>query len=226
MPDEQRIREIVRDEIRAQGGRDTYSVSQIGRHIHNGFDAPYAFTPTQVFAGHIPYFNDPDLLTIYPKGWEIHHLAVEAVFTGSFAGGETSGTLTKVWNQGTDTGFVLTIFFSNGDERTGVFTNGSASVTWSGALSGAATATTIVESVGQYEIVHNLNTLQYSFVATAAQSTNQVVVAVAESFLNSVSITWFESGSFTKTDTSFFFNLVQINNKATIPPSYTVLNAS
>lgn len=226
MPDEAKIRRIVQDEMRAQGNRDTYSVSSVPRHIHNGVDSPFAFTPTQIFAGHVPYFNDPDLLTIIPQGWIINHLAVIATFTGAFAGGETSGTLTTNWNQGNNTFFVLTIFFSNGDERTGTFTNGSTAVTWSGALSGAATATAVVESVGQYEIFHNLGTQQYTVVATASQSTNTVVVPVVTPALNSFAISWFESGTFTRTDTSFFFNLVQINNRNNIPVSYTVLNAS
>lgn len=72
MPDEQRIRQIVQDEIRAQGNRDTFSGFQTTRHIHNGVDAPYVYDSNALFAGVIITSEFPALL---PKGWTITKVA-------------------------------------------------------------------------------------------------------------------------------------------------------
>lgn len=39
MPLEERIRQIVRDELASQGNRNTFSVAQVPRHVHNGIDS-------------------------------------------------------------------------------------------------------------------------------------------------------------------------------------------
>lgn len=65
-------------------------------------------------------------------------------FTGSLLANATSGTLTANWPFSTGS---FTITFSNGDIRTGTFTNASTSVTWTGGLSGTATATITVNPI-------------------------------------------------------------------------------
>ena len=59
-------------------------------------------------------------------------------FTGSLSIAATSATLTGNWLGVSGSYPVL---FSNGDNRTVTFTNGSTSVSWTGGLSGSATAT-------------------------------------------------------------------------------------
>lgn len=58
-------------------------------------------------------------------------------FTGAFAGGETSGTLTGNWALQSGS---WNVKFSNGDYRLVTLTNGAATATWTGGLSAAATA--------------------------------------------------------------------------------------
>lgn len=71
---EQRVREIARDEMRQQGNKDTYSVAKVPRHVHNGVDAPYAYSPQQVFAGNVPYDIFIGGITfIIPKGWVVRY---------------------------------------------------------------------------------------------------------------------------------------------------------
>lgn len=57
-------------------------------------------------------------------------------FTGALAAGAVSATLNANWTLATGT---YTMIFSNGEERQVTLTNGSAAVTWSGGLEGAAT---------------------------------------------------------------------------------------
>lgn len=61
----------------------------------------------------------------------------DVTFNAVFVGGETSGTLTGNWDYKTG---VYSVEFSNGDRRDVTLTNGATSATWSGVLSGAATA--------------------------------------------------------------------------------------
>ncbi len=63
--------------------------------------------------------------------------------TGSLAVNATTATLTAVWAYPTAQQLVN---FSNSDQRTALFTNGSASISWTGGLS--ATATTAISTVG------------------------------------------------------------------------------
>lgn len=58
-------------------------------------------------------------------------------FNAVFTGGETSGTLSSNWTYKTG---VYSVEFSNGDRRDVTLTKGATSATWSGGLSGAATA--------------------------------------------------------------------------------------
>lgn len=72
------------------------------------------------------------------------------LLTGSLSGGATSATLSSAWNFPSGT---YSTTFTNGDVRNVVFTNGSASVTWSGGLSGAAAAgftPTAVSHISKY----------------------------------------------------------------------------
>lgn len=54
--------------MQSAGNRDTFSVSQVPRHIHNGIDAPYAFTPTAIYGGIIVTSEFPATM---PTGWQI-----------------------------------------------------------------------------------------------------------------------------------------------------------
>jgi hypothetical protein len=69
-------------------------------------------------------------------------------FTAGLAGGATSGTLT-----GNFTGVTgpYTVTFSNGDSRAVTLTNGATTATWTGGLSGAATANATRLNPGQHD---------------------------------------------------------------------------
>lgn len=72
MPDENTIRRIVQEELRAQDGRGAFSTFGVPKHIHNGFDAPYVYAPIQVYAGLIQAdITDPLLQQILPAGWTV-----------------------------------------------------------------------------------------------------------------------------------------------------------
>lgn len=76
------------------------------------------------------------------------------------------------------------------------------------------------DDVGQYSIVHNLGTRQYSVVTSALQSTNVVAVPVIQPLLdNSFSINWFNTSPTIK-DTAFNFLLTNVNNKSQKIPTY------
>lgn len=72
MPDEQNIRRIVQDELQRQGNRDTFGVSAVPRHTHNGIDSPFAFDPVAIYGGIIITSDTPATL---PKGWTLEHIA-------------------------------------------------------------------------------------------------------------------------------------------------------
>lgn len=66
---------------------------------------------------------------------------------------------------------------------------------------------------GIYTVTHNLNTLLYGVVASATQSTNETVFPVINPLQNSFDVSWFDdTGAFK--NTSFYFVLVQVNNRA------------
>jgi hypothetical protein len=69
--DEQRIRQIVRDEMGATGTRDTFNTLNIPRHVHNGVDAPTIFQPIMQYIGDIGYDGTVGLL---PQGWLCEHV--------------------------------------------------------------------------------------------------------------------------------------------------------
>lgn len=145
---EEKIRQIIRDEIDRSGNRDTYSVAQVPRHIHNGVDAPFAFTPSVTFAGFVLSTGIPT--TPFPKGWLVHHGVFNLVFTGTLKGagaltltagvlaGATTATLNASW---TFSSGIEEVTFSNGDVRSVTFTHGSAAISWAGGISiGGATS--------------------------------------------------------------------------------------
>lgn len=83
------------------------------------------------------------------------------------------------------------------------------------------------DGTGQYTVIHNLGTLLYTVTAACTQSTNVVAVPVVSFFANEVSIYWFDATSGAvlgdPVDTSFGFQLVQVNNKKTTPQGYDVV---
>lgn len=74
--------------------------------------------------------------------------------TATIASGATSATLTASWSNPTVKQLVN---FSNGDQRTVLFTNGSTAISWTGGLS--SSATTVLTSVGvqAYAIPANIS---------------------------------------------------------------------
>lgn len=72
MPDEQKIREIVRQEIRSNQGRNEYRVNDVPFHTHNGTDSPFAYNPYNVYVGLIQEDSFPLIL---PSGWTVDHVS-------------------------------------------------------------------------------------------------------------------------------------------------------
>lgn len=64
--DEQKIRNIAKDEIRQANSDLRFQQTGIPRHVHNGSDSPFIFNPTITYAGKIGSDGTPILL---PKGW-------------------------------------------------------------------------------------------------------------------------------------------------------------
>lgn len=107
--------------------------------LENSVDQP--ITPTAVdFPITIIYgYGTTDTATL------THSLAGQQslTLTGSLSGGATTATLTGVWSF---TSGIEQVTFSNGNLRAVTFTNGSASISWTGGLTGAATNT--IETAG------------------------------------------------------------------------------
>lgn len=78
------------------------------------------------------------------------------ILTGALTTGATTATLNASWAYPTSTQLVT---FSNSDQRTVLFTNGSTAISWTGGLSSAAT--TAISSVGMqaYRIPANVSKL-------------------------------------------------------------------
>lgn len=76
------------------------------------------------------------------------------------------------------------------------------------------------DSTGVYFITHNLGTILYGCVASAAQSTNIYAVPVIEGFENEVDFSWADVATAAKADTGFFFSLTIVGNKPAQPPQY------
>ncbi len=72
---------------------------------------------------------------------------------------------------------------------------------------------------GNYTVTHNLGTILYSVVASAAQSTNVKVSTVTTANENDVTFSWWDETGAAQ-DTSFNFILTQISNKRTTFPLY------
>lgn len=64
--------------------------------------------------------------------------------TTPIVAGATSATLTGIWNGTTGT---QTVTFSDGETKTATFTNGATTMTWSGGLTSAVTATVLTETI-------------------------------------------------------------------------------
>lgn len=217
------IRQIVRGEIKKNDSGSRFGLSPIPRHIHNNVDSPYVFQPILTYSG------------LVGVGTAVNYVQVTA--TGAFAGGENAATLTGAWPYQTGQ---FTTYFSNGDTRAVNYANGSASVTWSGGLSGAATVDMVADGVnavtvnflpigwsvefdivdGLYVITHNLGTTFYAATASAAQSTNVYAVPVISHFDNTLELKWADVATAAATTTGFFFTLTVINNKKNTVPSY------
>lgn len=97
------------------------------------------------------YFDNEKTVTTTTVG------SMNLTLTGSLAANATTATLTVAWAYPTGTQLVN---FSNSDQRTVLFTNGSAAISWVGGLS--STATTAISSVGfqGYNIPANISKLK------------------------------------------------------------------
>jgi len=219
---EARIRQIIQEEIKRNQVASKFNVTSVPQHIHNNVDSPFVFQPILTYIAFIPYDGSltSGLEYILPTGWSIEHPVLSLSFTAAFVGGETSGTLTAAFNDKVASGYNLYIGFSNGDVRLGNFSLGSTSVTWTGALSGAASADVDVEAVGQYQVNHNLGTLLYSAVVIPTQSTNIYANAVVSPFTDGVYVQWENADLGGLADTSFYLILTQINNRKAQIPTY------
>lgn len=73
MPNEQQIRQIIREEIQAQDIRSRFGLQSIPYHTHDGTDAPFAWAPYQSYIGFVP--SDGDINSILgsflPQGWNL-----------------------------------------------------------------------------------------------------------------------------------------------------------
>lgn len=233
--DDQKIKNIVQQELRQWDSANRFRINSMNRHIHNNVDSPFVFLPYSIYTGCVPYLYDitpgvneaNGLRIILPQDWSVYQAYESVQFTATPLTGATSGTLTKVWDNVRATGYSLFITFSiSGNQFTTpvTVTNGSASVTWTDALPGDSdSVNALVLAIGQYTVIHNLGSTGYSVVATAQQGTNEKVVPVVTSLDNQFDIYWFDlSGEFKLT--SFDFILMQINNKSATFPSYQTIN--
>lgn len=71
--DDQKIRQIVRDEITRSTNGTRFGVQSIPFHTHNGTDSPSIFSPTITYTGFVPYdglvANTP--FVFLPAGWTV-----------------------------------------------------------------------------------------------------------------------------------------------------------
>ncbi len=111
--------------------------------------------------------------------------------TGAFGGGETAATLTSNWGGNTTT---KEFIFSNNDVRLGVLTHNSASVTWTTALSSAASSSILATSA--FFIFAQDDTGAVVALARVTNYNNQIGVLTV-SFI--VGLNWVIQGAFTIT---------------------------
>lgn len=71
--DENRIRQIIQEEINGYMDRQQYNFSRIPSHEHNGIDSPVLIAPTISYIGFVPYMADPLLEYILPANWSVRY---------------------------------------------------------------------------------------------------------------------------------------------------------
>lgn len=71
--DENKIRQIVREEINRNHGNSRFSLQSIPKHTHNGVDSVFVVQPTQTYIGLILGGTvDPvEATVLLPKGWKL-----------------------------------------------------------------------------------------------------------------------------------------------------------
>lgn len=74
MPDD-KIRQIVQDEINRSGLRDAFGVANVPLHIHNGIDAPQAAQPQSIYTGIVSFEGRPFNGLPFPQGWAYDHVS-------------------------------------------------------------------------------------------------------------------------------------------------------
>ncbi len=74
------------------------------------------------------------------------------------------------------------------------------------------------EGTGQYLITHNLGTKFYSVVCQSLSSSGLACIVASNE--NAFGVVFFDTSTQTATDSPFFFNLTQVNNKKQTPQSY------
>ncbi len=68
--DEQKIRQMIRQEISKSDGGGRFGLKNIPHHTHNGIDSLPVFTPIFSYAGGVAYDASNNVL---PKGWTATH---------------------------------------------------------------------------------------------------------------------------------------------------------
>jgi len=86
--DEQRIRAMMKEEIRNANNSLRFQQTAIPRHTHNGVDSPALTIPTMTYIGTVNKDGDPYANLPFPKGWGRSHTG-----TGSYSFQHNLGTL-------------------------------------------------------------------------------------------------------------------------------------
>lgn len=97
------------------------------------------------------YFDNERTYTTLTRG------AQSLVSTGTFAIGDTSGTLTAAWTGPTTTQLVV---FSSGEQRTVYFTQNATNISWQSALTKTATTALATIGVQAYPIPANVSKIK------------------------------------------------------------------
>lgn len=82
--------------------------------------------------------------------------------TASLNAGAVSATLTVTWNYPTNTQLIT---FSNGDQRTALFTNGSAAISWTGGLTSNCTTVLTTSGVQNYAIPATISKITSTYIS-------------------------------------------------------------
>lgn len=103
--DENKIRQMMQEEIRKSNSSGRFGIQSIPHHTHNGVDSLPVYSPTYSFVGFVPYdTTDSSLGFFIPKGWSVandstgnyqifHNLGTQLY---SFVADTTQGTGDKV----------------------------------------------------------------------------------------------------------------------------------